>query len=117
MSTFTCETATQSDSFIVRTRGYLDEGGGRATREAVEAALPQGFRRLILNLGGSPVINSQGITQLLEIAEQVVMRRKSKLAFVGLTDLQRNVFNVMGLLRLGKAFADEAAALGDGGSA
>lgn len=115
MSTFTCETALQGESFVVRSRGYLDEEGGRALREAVEVAIPQGFRRLILNLSGSAVINSQGITQLLEIAELVVMRRKSKLAFVGLTDLQRNVFNVMGLLRLGKAYADEAAALGDGG--
>jgi anti-anti-sigma factor len=111
MPPFTCETAKENDIVIVRSNGYLDEKGGAAVRKAVEEAFEKGFQKFVLNFAGSPVINSPGIAQLLELTEIIVDERKGQLSFVGLNELTMGVFKMVGLLNSGKAFPNEAGAL------
>lgn len=80
-------------------------------KKAVEEAFPQGFRNFVLNFEHSPVINSQGIAQLIEITEIVVDEKKGRIAYVGLNDLTRNVFKMVGLLKIGAAFPNEETAI------
>lgn len=111
MGQFTCTGEASGAAFIIRSSGYLDEDGGIAMRKAVEEAFPKGFRNFVLNFEHSPVINSQGIAQLIEITEIVVDEKKGKLAYVGLNDLTMNVFKMVGLLKMGTAFPSEEAAV------
>ncbi len=111
MSAFSCQTTLNGNVCIIRSSGYLDESGGGAVRKAVEDAFPKGVQNFILNFTGSPVINSQGIAQIIELTEIVVDEKNGKLAFVGLNELTLGVFKMVGLLKIGKAFPDEAAAL------
>ena len=108
---FSFETATERNIFVVRTNGYFDEKGGEAVRKAVEEAFINGCQKFVLNFSGSPVINSPGIAQLLELTEIIVDERKDQLAYVGLNELTMGVFKMVGLLSYGEAFAEESEAL------
>ena len=112
MRQYTCTGEARGTVFVLKSTGYLDENAGMTMRKAVEEAFPKGFRNFVLNFEGSPVINSQGNAQLIESTEMVVDEKKGKLAFTGLNDLTRNVFKMVGLLRMGDAFPTEDAAVG-----
>ncbi len=111
MSNFTISTDNSNDIFIVRSSGYLDENGGAAVFEAVQKNLPSECHKVILNLKDSPVINSQGIAQLIELSEIIVDDKGGELAFVGLSDLTYGVFKMVGLLQMGNPFESEAEAI------
>lgn len=111
MPPFTCQADSQGTVCIVRSSGYLDEQGGQMIRETVEKWFPKGFRHFVLNFKGSPVINSQGIAQIIELTEIVVEERKGGLAYVGLNELTMGVFRMVGLLKIGQAYPDEASAI------
>ncbi|NLI77757.1 MAG: STAS domain-containing protein [Candidatus Riflebacteria bacterium] len=108
---FTCTTHQDGDCFIVRPVGYLDQVAGKAIRAFFEPPLGQGVRKFILNLEGAPVINSQGITELLELVENLQYDFKAVLALVGLSNLHKDVFHVIGILKLVKVFPTEADAV------
>jgi len=65
----------------------------------------------MLNFMGSPVINSQGIAQLIELTEIIIDEKKGKVAFVGLNELTLSVFRMVGLLKMGTAYPDENSAI------
>jgi anti-anti-sigma factor len=113
MPPFTVQTEFQGNVCIVRSQGYLDENGGAAIRKAVEEGFPRGVVNFVLNFAGSPVINSQGIAQLIEMTEIVIDEKKGKLGYVGLNELTHGVFKMVGLLKMGKAYSEESVAVKD----
>jgi anti-anti-sigma factor len=113
MSNFSIKTEQKNDVFIIRSNGYLDENGGAVVFEAVQQALPQGFQKFILNFAESPVINSQGIAQIIELTEIIVDEKNGELGFVGLSELTSGVFKMVGLLQLGEAYSSEEEAIED----
>lgn len=111
MTNFSIKTDNKNGIYIIRSNGYLDEHGGAAVFAAVQQALPEGYQRFILNLHESPVINSQGIAQIIELCEIIVDEKNGEIAFVGLSELTSGVFKMVGLLQMGDAYPDEAHAL------
>ena len=111
MLDFSCECLSQGECFIIRTNGYLDAVGGEKLCNAFEAGLAQGRQNFILNLVGSPVINSQGVTSIFEVVEQVVDVHQGKIHYVGLNYTTKNVFRMVGLLLMGKEFETEEEAV------
>lgn len=107
MSNFTITTAVNNGVFIIRPVGYVDEFGGAAVFETVQKALPEGHQKFVLNLEGSPVINSQGIAQIIELAEIIVDEKGGDLAFAGLSELATGVFKMVGLLQMADAYPTE----------
>ncbi len=111
MSNFTIATAKNKGVFIIRPCGYVDENGGAAIFATVQKALPEGHQKFILNLAASPVINSQGIAQIIELAEIIVDEKNGELAFTGLSELAGGVFKMVGLLQMAEAYPTEQAAV------
>lgn len=111
MAGFSCGVTVAGDTCIVRPVGYLDDATGREMRAAFQEPLQRGVRRFVLNLQGTPVINSQGITQVLELVEELVYDQQGSLALVGVSELYLEVFRTVGILHLVKTFPDEASAL------
>ena len=105
-------TSSEKDSVcVIRPSGYLDEIGGKELREAFHPFLQKGFKKFILNLAGTPVINSQGITQILELGEELLYDQKAVLAIVGLSELYLDVFQVVGISKFAKIVSNEENAL------
>ncbi len=111
MTNFSLKTEKKDGIFIIRSNGYLDEKGGAILFEALQKALPEGYQKYILDLTESPVINSQGIAQIIEISEIIVDEKSGELAFVGLSELTSGVFKMVGLLQMGEAYPSEADAI------
>jgi len=111
MSNFSIKTDKKNGVFIIRSCGYLDEKGGAAVFSAVQEALPEGYQKFILNLHESPVINSQGIAQIIELSEIIVDEKNGEIAFTGLSELTSGVFKMVGLMQMGSAYPSEDEAL------
>ena len=101
MGKFLVTTATEKGIFIVRSSGYIDEKGGSEIVKAVQSGITKESKKFILNFKDSPVINSQGISQIIEIAEIVVDELNGDLDYVGLSESAYGVFKMVGLLQIG----------------
>lgn len=100
-----------NDVCVLRPCGYVDEKGGAILFDATEEVLAEGFQKILLNFAESPVINSQGIAQIIELAEIVVDEKGGSLAFCGLSELAASVFKMVGLLQMGDSYTDEQEAI------
>ena len=99
------------DVCILRPCGYVDERGGAALFEVAEQALSEGLTKILINFAESPVINSQGIAQIIELAEIIIDEKNGELAFCGLSELAASVFKMVGLLQMGNSYKNEKEAL------
>ena len=107
MAECTIECLAQGEYYVIRTHGYLDAVGGEKMSLAVRSGLSEGKQFFLLNLVGSPVINSQGVTSIFEVVEQIVDVHQGRIFFVGLNRTTRNVFRMVGLLMMGQEFETE----------
>ncbi len=96
---------------VLRPNGYVDEKGGAVLVEAAQQALNDGNQKFVINFSGSPVINSQGIAQIIELAEIIVDEKGGDLGFCGLSELSAGVFKMVGLLQMGDQYDSENEAL------
>jgi len=111
MSEFSCEKAIVGDTLILRGIGYLNEIAGQTLRAVVRECLSEGIRKVIVNLEKTTVINSPGITQILELGEEILSTPEGRLALVGVAPLYQEVFVVTGIADQATIFAEERAAL------
>src|SRR4029077_14387648 len=81
---------------ILSTDGYINNQGGEENARLAYTQLESGARALVLNLEKTRIVNSIGISILIEVLEKV-MDRKGKLALCGLTPTIDKTFRIMGL--------------------
>jgi len=86
----------RDDVAIFWTDGYINNQGGEEIARQAYTQLEAGARALILNLEKTRIVNSIGISILIEVLERV-MDRKGTLAFCSLTPTIDKTFRIMGL--------------------
>lgn len=94
----TCRVETVRDGAlaVLRTDGYINREGGEEIERCVNALLEGGVLKIILNLEKTKIVNSIGISILIEVLERM-MERKGALAFCRLTPTIDKTFRIMGL--------------------
>ena len=97
---------------VILTEGYINNQGGEEIAQAANGLIEEGFRTLLLNLSGSKIVNSIGISILIEVLERMI-ELKGKLAFCCLTPTIQKTFHIMGLTQYAQVYADEATALSE----
>ncbi|MFZ5949528.1 MAG: STAS domain-containing protein [Candidatus Rifleibacteriota bacterium] len=107
MSNFDFTMANVERVLILRPSGYLNEEAFLKLRAVIDARLEEGWKDLVFNLEAVSVINSPGITQLLELTETVLYDYRGTIALVKVPALYVEVFQVIGLLRLTEVFSSE----------
>lgn len=95
---------------VLYTEGYINNQGGEEIARIASELLEQGHRRLLLNLQGTRIVNSIGISILIEILERL-LELEGKLAFCNLTPTIQKTFHIMGLTQFATIYDDEAAAV------
>lgn len=110
MQEFNVEIENHGPFAVIRSSGYINNLGGEKIAEECRKLMETGCDRFILNLGGSTVVNSIGISILIEIIESV-NRKKGRLAFSNLTPTIAKTFRIMGLLQFSELFDGESEAL------
>ncbi|HEV8241809.1 MAG TPA: STAS domain-containing protein [Thermoanaerobaculia bacterium] len=97
---------------VVITEGYINNQGGEQIAQAANGLIEEGYRTLLLNLAGSKIVNSIGISILIEVLERV-LELKGKLAFCNLTPTIQKTFHIMGLTQYAQVYPDEPTAVAE----
>ena len=95
---------------VVYTEGYINNQGGEEIARVAYKLLDEGYKALLLNLAGTKIVNSIGISILIEIIEKMI-DKGGKIAFCCLTPTIEKTFHIMGLAQYARIFPDEPAAV------
>lgn len=95
---------------VVYTEGYINNQGGEEIARVAYKLIEEGYRVLLLNLGGTKIVNSIGISILIEIIEKMI-EIEGKLGFCSLTPTIEKTFHIMGLAQYAPIFPDEPSAV------
>lgn len=100
----------EGDTLVVCVGGYLNSLLGEEVDKVVRAKLDGGRRRILLNFGGTRLVNSIGISFVIGIVEKV-MEREGRMAFCEVSRINRDLFRVTGLEKYVRSFETEKEAL------
>jgi anti-sigma B factor antagonist len=99
-----------ADGFgLIAAAGYINNEGGQAIADAATELMGEGCNTLLIDLYGTRIINSIGVSILLEILEKL-MDDNGKLAFCNLTPTISKTFEIMGLVQYATVYPDRDAA-------
>ncbi len=105
-----------NDGAILHTKGYINNVGGEEIATRAYELLDGGVRTLLLDLRETKIVNSIGISILIEIIEKA-MERNGRVAFCCLTPVIHKTFHIMGLANYAKIFDSEESAIAELGLA
>ena len=88
---------------VIYTEGYINNQGGEEIAKAAYKLLDEGYKALLLNLAGTKIVNSIGISILIEIIEKMI-EIDGKLGFCCLTPTIEKTFHIMGLAQYAPIF-------------
>jgi len=94
---------------VIAASGYINNEGVQAIADAAASLMGQGCNTLLIDLDGTRIINSIGVSILLEILEKL-MDEKGQLAFCNLTPTISKTFEIMGLVQYASVYPDRDAA-------
>ncbi len=86
------------DIGLIAAAGYINNEGGQAIADAATDLMGDGATTLLIDLEGTRIINSIGVSILLEILEKL-LDEQGRLAFCNLTPTISKSFEIMGLVQ------------------
>ena len=95
---------------ILYTRGYINNTGGEEIANRAYELVDGDVRTLLLNLRETKIVNSIGISILIEIIEKMI-EKGGRIAFCCLTPVIHKTFQIMGLANYASIFPDEETAV------
>jgi anti-anti-sigma factor len=113
VETFELRVADQRGKLaILEVAGYINNEGGEVIAQEARKLLDAGQRTLLFDLRSTRIINSIGISLLLEVLEHT-LEVKGTLAFCCLTPSIAKTFQIMGLAQYTRIFSDRPSALAE----
>jgi len=91
---------------VLYTKGYINNLGGEEIANRAYELMDQGVKTLLLNLRETKIVNSIGISILIEIIEKMI-DNGGRIAFCCLTPVIHKTFQIMGLANYATIFNDE----------
>ncbi|MFZ5998131.1 MAG: STAS domain-containing protein [Nitrospirota bacterium] len=110
MSNFNVGSKIMDDMAVIYPKGYLNNITGEDLVDACNDYIEKGIKKIVLNFGETEFINSIGISMLLTIIERL-KECKGTLCFTDMSKMYRETFEMLGLTKFIKIFADEHEAL------
>ncbi|UCF05451.1 MAG: STAS domain-containing protein [bacterium] len=109
LDSFKVDTRQQDSIWIFSTYGYINNLGGEAIAKNFNEKHAAGGRKFLFDLAGSKIINSIGVSYLIEILEKI-LESKGELAFCNCAPIIEKTFKIMGITQYTKIFGtlDEA---------
>ncbi len=95
---------------VLEVAGYINNEAGEAIAATARRLIEAGHRTLLFDLGATRIINSIGISLLLEVLE-MMLEVQGTLAFCALSPSIAKTFQIMGLSQYARIFADRTSAL------
>ena len=110
MSDFNLEIREENEIIIIKTSGYLNNVGGEKISEACYAEIDKGKKYFLLDLENSKVVNSIGVSILIEIIEKL-QEIDGKLGYFNLAPIVAKTFKIMGISSYSELYESKDEAL------
>ena len=107
---FEVNVRTEENYAVIQTEGYLNGPSGEQLVERAKDLIREGYSKLVVNLEQTRLINSIGISILIEIIE-LLEEQEGVINFCSLTPVNERIFRMMGLAQHAGIFPDEASAI------
>ena len=111
MSEFFTDITSNNNVIVVKTHGYLDDAGGQILRQNCVDLIDKGSIYFVFNLQDTPVINSTGLSIILDIIIQILDFNDGEVALCGLTSLTETALKMTGVLTLCDSYSTEEEAV------
>jgi anti-anti-sigma factor len=98
----------KGDVLVMHTTGYINNEGGEKIANEFDQHFQKGIKKVIINLEKTKVVNSIGISFLIEVIEKL-NDKKGKLIFTNLESAIEKTLTIMGLF----SFAGKEATIED----
>tara|TARA_B100000214_G_C23610026_1_gene464672 strand:+ start:19 stop:360 length:342 start_codon:yes stop_codon:yes gene_type:complete len=95
---------------VIETNGYLNNVGGEKISKVCYEEIDNGKTLFLLNLENSKVVNSIGVSILIEIIEKL-QDVDGKLGYCNLAPIVEKTFNIMGLTKYSTIYKTESDAI------
>ena len=109
---FKVETRRHDTLWIFSTHGYINNLGGKMIAGKFDEAFKDGGRLFLFDLSESKIINSIGVSFLIEILEKV-LESEGMLAFCNCAPIIEKTFKIMGITQYAKIYETEEDAVSD----
>jgi len=109
VSEFKLNSEVKNDCVVISTSGYVNNLGGQKIVDEFNSHHQNGLNNYIINLAESKVVNSIGISFLIEVIEKL-NDSSGKLVFANLDPSVDKTFTIMGLFH----YAEKANSVDDG---
>lgn len=110
MSDFITSVKDNNSIVIIETNGYLNNVGGEAVSAVVYEKMTQGQTKFLINMAGTKIVNSIGVSILIEIIEKL-QEVDGKIGYYNLAPIVAKTFAIMGLTKYSSVFESEEAAV------
>jgi len=95
---FSLTSEIQDNCLVIATSGYVNNVGGEAIAEEFNRHFENGIKQVVVNLAGSKVVNSIGMSFLIEIIEKL-NEVDGKLVFTNLDPTVEKMLTIMGIFK------------------
>lgn len=95
---FSLTSEVRNNCLVITTVGYVNNVGGEAIAKEFNRHFETGMKQVIINLAQSKVVNSIGMSFLIEIIEQL-SEVDGKLIFTNLDSAVEKMLAIMGLFK------------------
>jgi len=112
MSDFKTKVSIANEVVIIETEGYLNNEGGQMIFDICLEKMQSGTRKILLNLSGTKVVNSIGVSILIEVIEKL-QEVEGKLGYYNMAPIVEKTFHIMGLSKYSSLYKTEEAALAE----
>ena len=110
LNKFDIQVREAQEHAVIETAGYLNDALGEKLSETAQELIRNGYTLLVINLEQTTLINSIGISILIEIIE-ALDEHEGRLNFCGLSATQERTFRMMALAKYAGIFPDEESAI------
>lgn len=112
MDSFSVDTSRKGPVHIFHTHGYINNTGGETIAKRFEEIHAAGGTAILFDLADSKIINSIGISFLIEILERI-RDVEGTMAFCNCAPIVTKTFSIMGITRYAKLYDTIDEALND----
>jgi anti-anti-sigma factor len=95
---FTLTSEMRENCLVIATSGYVNNVGGEAIAKEFGHHFATGTKQIVINLAQSRVVNSIGMSFLIEIIEQL-QEAGGRLVFTNLDPAVEKMLSIMGLFK------------------
>lgn len=98
---FNLTSNVNNDVLIMKTEGYINNDGGEKISQEFEKHFANGINKVLIDMKDSKVVNSIGISYLIEIIEKL-SDKNGTLYFCNMDTAIEKTFTIMGLFQFAK---------------